>query len=288
MKLVTYAVEGGAPRVGVLKHDGVHDAGFAGDMVAAIEGWDDFQLRSESVGREPPVRGAKLLAPLHPRSMRDFLAFEGHMKGAMERLGRPIAKEWYEIPTYYKAMPDTVIGPDAEIPWPAYSKRIDYELELALVIGKRGRDIPAARAMDYVFGWTIWNDVSARDVQAREARVGMGPGKAKDWDGSNVLGPVLVTCDELDGRAIAMRVRVNGALRGEDNTANMHHSFERMIEHASRAQTLYPGEVFGSGTISRGSGLEIDQWLRPGDVIELEVDGIGVLRNLVGAPLSLP
>jgi 2-keto-4-pentenoate hydratase/2-oxohepta-3-ene-1,7-dioic acid hydratase in catechol pathway len=205
------------------------------------------------------------------------------MKGALGRLGRPVPEEWYERPAYYKGMPDTVIGPEQEIPWPAWTERLDHELELACVIGSRCRDVAAAQAEDVIFGYTIWNDMSARDVQSRELPIGMGPGKAKDWDGSNVLGPCLVTADELDAGALAMSVRVNGETWGQDSTASMHHSFGDMIAYASRSQTLYPGELFGSGTATGGSGLELDRELAPGDVVELEIEGIGVLRNRIGA-----
>jgi 2-keto-4-pentenoate hydratase/2-oxohepta-3-ene-1,7-dioic acid hydratase in catechol pathway len=179
-------------------------------------------------------------------------------------------------------MPDTVIGPEDEIPWPSYTEKLDYELELAAIIGKRGKDIAREDARGYIFGYTIWNDVSARDVQTRELPVGMGPAKAKDWDGSNVLGPCIVTADELDAGNLRMIVRVNGEVRGEDTSAHMHHTFADMIHYASQAQTLYPGEVFGSGTAAGGSGLELDRWLQEGDVIEMEIEGIGVLRNRVG------
>jgi len=150
------------------------------------------------------------------------------------------------------------------------------------VIGRRCRDVDASSAADVVFGYTIWNDFSARDVQTRELPVGMGPGKAKDWDGSNVLGPCLVTADELDAGALRMSVRVNGETWGEDTSASMHWSFGDMIAYASRDQTLHPGEVFGSGTATGGSGLELDRRLAPGDAVELEVEGIGVLRNRIG------
>jgi 2-keto-4-pentenoate hydratase/2-oxohepta-3-ene-1,7-dioic acid hydratase in catechol pathway len=274
MRLVTY--DGGAgPRVGALESGGVFDLGFDGDMVAFIAG-------GAAAGRRRAVDGARLLAPLRPRSLRDFLAFEGHLKGALSRLGRPIPREWYDVPAYYKGMPDTVIGPDEEIPWPAWTDHLDHELELAAVIGREARDTPAEEAGSCIFGYTIWNDVSARDVQARELPVGMGPGKAKDWDGSNVLGPCLVTADELDALALAMRVRVNGELWGEDSSANMHHTFADMIAYASRSQTVYPGEVIGSGTATAGSGLELDRRLAPGDLVELEIEGIGVLRNRIG------
>jgi 2-keto-4-pentenoate hydratase/2-oxohepta-3-ene-1,7-dioic acid hydratase in catechol pathway len=275
MRLVTY--DGGeGPRVGALEDGGsVADLGFGGDMVA-------FIAAGAPAGPRRPVEGARLLAPLRPRSLRDFLAFEGHLKGALGRLGRPIPDEWYEVPAYYKGLPDTVIGPDEEIPWPAWTERLDHELELAAVIGRRCRDVPAGEAGDSIFGYTIWNDVSARDVQARELPIGMGPGKAKDWDGSNVLGPCLVTADELDAAHLRMRVSVNGDLWGEDTTASMHWSFGDMIAYVSRSQTLHPGELLGSGTATGGSGLELDRRLEPGDIVELEVEGIGVLRNRIG------
>lgn len=275
MRLVTYD-SGAGPRVGELTNDGVFDLGVDGDMVAYI-------AAGAPAGERRAVGEARLKAPLRPRSLRDFLAFEGHLKAALSRLGRPIPEEWYEVPAYYKGLPDTVIGPDEEIPWPAWTDHLDHELELAAVIGREARDVAAAEADSCIFGYTIWNDVSARDVQARELPVGMGPGKAKDWDGSNVLGPCLVTADELDASDLAMRVRVNGELWGEDSSASMHHTFADMIAYASRSQTLHPGEVLGSGTAAGGSGLELDRRLAPGDVVELEVDGIGVLRNPIGA-----
>lgn len=274
MKLVTYEA-GRGPRVGALEHGSVVDLGFDGDMVA-------FIAAGAPVGTRTPVPQARLLAPLRPRSMRDFLAFEGHLQNAMVRLGRPIPQEWYTVPAYYKGMPDTVIGPEDEIPWPAYTSKLDHELEMAAIIGKRGKDISKAEALSYVFGYTIWNDVSARDVQTRELPVGMGPCKAKDWDGSNVLGPCIVTADEIDAGNVRMVVRVNGEVWGEDTSAHMHHTFADMIAYASQAQTLYPGELFGSGTAARGSGLEQDRWLKEGDVVEMEIEGIGILRNRIG------
>lgn len=279
MRLVTYATPAG-PRVGQLDTDGVVvDLGFDGDMVAFIE-------QGAPVGTRTPVGAARLLAPLRPRSMRDFLTFKGHLDNALSRLGRPIPEEWFTVPAYYKALPDTVVGPDATIPWPAYTDKLDHELEIACIIGRPGRDIPAERALEHVFGWTIWNDMSARDVQVRELPLGLGPSKAKDWDGANVLGPCIVTADELDGTDVGMRVRVNGELWGEDCSSTMHHGFAELIAYASQAQTLHPGELLGSGTAAGGSGIEIDRWLAPGDVVELEIDGIGILRNTIGTKES--
>jgi 2-keto-4-pentenoate hydratase/2-oxohepta-3-ene-1,7-dioic acid hydratase in catechol pathway len=275
VRLVTYDA-GGGPRVGALDGGGVADLGWDGDMVSFIAAGAPAPLGD-------PVPGARLLAPLRPRSLRDFLAFEGHMKNALTRLGREIPEEWYEVPAYYKGMPDTVIGPGDEIPWPQWSDHLDYELELAAVIGPQPvRDVAAADALGAVFGWTIWNDLSARDVQARELPIGMGPGKAKDWDGSNVLGPCIVTADELDATDVRMAVRVNGETWGDARSSEMHHSFGELIAYAARSQTLYPGEVIGSGTAPGGSGLELDRRLQAGDVIEMEVEGIGLLRNTIG------
>jgi len=259
----------------MLENGGVIDVGFDGDMVAFIEA-------EAPIGKRTPVGAAQLLAPLRPRSMRDFLTFEGHLHNALTRLGRPIPNEWYEVPAYYKGMPDTVIGPDEEIPWPAYTQRLDHELELAAIIGRQGKNISKENALDYVFGYTIWNDVSARDVQTRELPIGMGPAKAKDWDGSNVLGPCIVTADELDPSNVRMIVRVNGEVWGEDNSAHMHYTFADLIHYASQAQTLYPGDVFGSGTAAGGSGLELDRFLKEGDLVEMEIEGIGILRNRIG------
>jgi 2-keto-4-pentenoate hydratase/2-oxohepta-3-ene-1,7-dioic acid hydratase in catechol pathway len=271
---VTYEV-GGVQRVGFLDGSQIVDAGFDGDMVAFIRA-------GAPVGATAAVTATRLRAPLHPRSLRDFLAFEGHLRNAFKNLGREIPAEWYQVPAYYKGLPDTVIGPGEVIPWPSYSEQLDHELELAAVIGRDGKDIPAGQALDYVFGYTIWNDLSARDTQRRELPVGMGPAKAKDWDGSNVLGPCIATPDEIDPGDLRLTVRVNGEVWGSDTTKNMHHSFADMIAYAAQDLTLRVGDVLGSGTAATGSGIEIDRWLQPGDLIEMEAEGIGVLRNTVG------
>lgn len=274
MKYVTYQ-SGGRLRVGYLDGDDVVDVGFDGDMVAFIEAGAPHRATRA-------VADAVLRAPLRPRTIRDFLAFEGHLKNAFAGLGKAIPEEWYDVPAYYKGLPDTVIGPGEEITWPAYTAKLDHELELAAVIGRTGKDIAESDALEHVFGYTIWNDLSARDTQTRELPVGMGPCKAKDWDGSNILGPCLVTADEIDPHDVELEVRVNGERWGGTTTADMHHSFESMIAYASQGLTLRPGELLGSGTATGGSGLELDRWLQPGDVIEMEAAGIGVLSNAVG------
>jgi 2-keto-4-pentenoate hydratase/2-oxohepta-3-ene-1,7-dioic acid hydratase in catechol pathway len=289
VRLVTYENGAGPSRVGMLLGDGVHDAGFDGTMIDLIEAWD---AEADRVARHaesaPLVEGARLLAPLHPRSLRDFLAFEGHLKDVMRSLGRPVASEWYTTPAYYKGLPDTVIGTDVEIPWPSYAEKLDYELELACVIGRRGRNIRPEDALEHVFGWTIWNDVSARDVQTRELPIGMGPAKAKDWDGSNVLGPCLVTADVVDVEDLEMQVSVNGEVWGRDNAGNMFHKFGDLIAYAAQDQTLHPGDVIGSGTAQGGSAVELGRTVSPGDEVRMRIAGIGELVNTVGAPRSVP
>lgn len=275
MKYVTYE-SGHGPRVGTLVDGEILDIDFPGDMVEFIEAG----APQGRLGAVPA--GTRLLAPLRPRTMRDFLQFKGHLDNALVRLGRAIPAEFYTTPAYYKGMPDTVIGPEEILPWPSYTDRLDFELELGCIIGRPGSGIPAESAADHIFGWTIWNDMSARDVQVAELPLSLGPAKAKDWDGSNVLGPCIVTADEVDGNALDMRVRVNGELRGSDNSSNMQHSFAELIAYASQAQRLRPGELFGSGTAAGGSGLETDRWLQPGDLIEMQIEGIGTLRNRVG------
>jgi 2-keto-4-pentenoate hydratase/2-oxohepta-3-ene-1,7-dioic acid hydratase in catechol pathway len=276
VKYVTYASpDTPTTRVGYLDGDAVVDAGFDGDMVAFIEA-------GAPLGAGRQVAGAVLRAPLRPRTIRDFLAFEGHLLNAFAGLGKEIPDEWYAVPAYYKGLPDTVIGPDEEIPWPAYTQKLDHELELAAVIGRSGKDIAEGDALRHVFGYTIWNDMSARDVQVRELPIGMGPCKAKDWDGSNVLGPCIVTADEIDPHDVDLEVRINGERWGGTSTKEMHHTFESMIAYASQGLTLRAGEVLGSGTATGGSGLELDRWLQAGDLIEMEAAGIGVLRNTVG------
>ena len=286
MRLVTYdRGDGSAARVGVLRGEAVVDCGFAGDMIALIESGEAGLAGARSAlesGAE--VVGARLRAPLRPRTLRDFLTFPEHTERSRAALGLgPIPQLWYEVPAYYKGLPDTVIGDGEEIPWPAYSDQLDQELELACVIGTSGRDIAADDWRAHVFGWTIWNDMSARDTQTRELPLGMGPGKAKDWDGSNVLGPCIATADECDGADLEMRLAINGEERTRTRSSGMYHGFGALIAYASQSCTLRAGEVIGSGTAPGGAGIESGRFLSPGDLIEMEIEGIGVLRNRVGA-----
>ena len=189
-------------------------------------------------------------------------------------------------PIYYKGNRFAVIGPDDDVIWPSYSKAMDFELELACYIGRKGRDIPRDKARDYILGYTIFNDMSARDAQAIEMVGMLGPAKSKDFDTGNVMGPCLVTADEIgDPYDLNMIARVNGEEWGRGNTRDMRWQFEDLIAHISRSETLYPGEVLGSGTVGNGCGLEQLRFLKPDDVIELEIDGIGILRTRVTKPV---
>jgi 2-keto-4-pentenoate hydratase/2-oxohepta-3-ene-1,7-dioic acid hydratase in catechol pathway len=225
----------------------------------------------------------KILAPIpRPPLIRDFMSFEIHAKHGMFRGREEIPPVWYEIPVYYKANPGSVVGPDSDIEWPSYSGRLDYELEFACVIGREGRDISRADALEYIAGYTIFNDFSARDIQKKEMSLYLGPAKGKDFDTATAIGPTLVTADEIkDPNNLRMVARINGELWSEGNSKDMYWRFPQIIEYISKNETIYPGEVLGSGTVGFGCGLELNRFLKPGDVIELEVEGIGLLRNKI-------
>jgi 2-keto-4-pentenoate hydratase/2-oxohepta-3-ene-1,7-dioic acid hydratase in catechol pathway len=225
--------------------------------------------------------GGRLLAPLpNPASLRDFIAFEDHIAATSKKRGQPIPPEWYKAPVYYKGNHRTIIGPDEDLPWPLETTKLDYELELACVIGRRGQDVSEREASDYIAGYTIMNDFSARDVQFQEMTCRLGPAKGKDF--ATALGPCLVTADEIgDLGALTMIARVNGEEWSRGRFGTIHWSFPQMIAHVSRGEMIYPGDVFGSGTVGGGCGLELDRYLKQGDVVELEIQPIGLLRTRV-------
>jgi len=227
-----------------------------------------------------PVR-VKLLAPLpNPTSVRDFYAFEAHVKKGFEKRGEPMPPEWYQIPVYYRSGHHNIIGTGQDVPWPSFTQKFDYELELAAVVGKKGANIAADRAREYIAGFTVMNDFSARDIQRQEMKVRLGPAKGKEW--CTALGPYLVTPDEIgDPYNLTMTARINGELWSEGNSHAMYWKFEQMIEFLSKDDTISPGDVIGSGTVGTGCGLELDRWVKRGDIMELEIEKIGVLRNRV-------
>jgi 2-keto-4-pentenoate hydratase/2-oxohepta-3-ene-1,7-dioic acid hydratase in catechol pathway len=306
MKLLTF-LDGDEQRLGRLLDDGetVVDLTAGGSpllagMLAYLDGGAAAREAAEAAsGPTRALDGLTLLAPLpRPRSIRDCMVFEQHIvqatrtvtrskMGPFEPLARPflrLSKVWYEQPIFYKSNRFSVVGPDAEVRMPATTEKFDYELEWAIVIGREGRDIPRERAFEHIAGFTVFNDFTARDIQMREMKARLGPAKGKDFDTGNALGPYLVTPDEIpDPYALTMLARINGEEWSRGTTADMHHRWEDVIVHLSRDETLYPGEVVGSGTVGGGCGLELGRDLKAGDVVELEVEGIGVLRNRVVA-----
>jgi 2-keto-4-pentenoate hydratase/2-oxohepta-3-ene-1,7-dioic acid hydratase in catechol pathway len=237
-----------------------------------------------------PLKELRLQAPLPiPRSFRDFYAFEQHVKTARENRGLEMIPEWYEIPVFYFSNHLAIKGPGEEIIKPKECNWLDYELEIACIIGKEGRNISADDADEYIFGYCILNDWSARDLQRKEMKVGLGPAKGKDF--STSIGPWIVTKDELEpfklgkGFDLSMKARVNGVLLSEGNIKDLFYSFGEMIARASAGVTLYPGEMIGSGTVGTGCILELGnqlhRWLLPGDQVELEIDQLGVLQNVI-------
>jgi 2-keto-4-pentenoate hydratase/2-oxohepta-3-ene-1,7-dioic acid hydratase in catechol pathway len=261
--------------------------------------------------------GVELLSPVpRPESMRDFMAFEQHVvnctrrfempgwlagldRGVEKTLGRKatlayrLMRPWYERPAYYKGNCMSVIGDGASVTIPRYTRRFDWELEFGIFLCRQGRNIPKEKAREFIGGYTIFNDFSARDIQGQEMRARLGPAKGKDFDGGNAMGPALVTPDEIpDPYDLAMRARINGQEASYGHTKGMHWTFEEMIAYASQDETLYPGEFFGSGTGTvpeSGAdrcccGLEMGRFLKAGDTVELEIERIGKLTNHVVAP----
>ncbi len=249
-----------------------------------------------------------LLAPIQPPpQIRDCSCFELHLQQCYQAARRAkVAREpdpeaalkeidtseddrvieaFRRQPIYYKANRFAVIGADQDVIWPSYSRLMDFELELGCYIAKKGKNIAREQARDYIAGFTIFNDMSARDAQGREMPGKLGPAKGKDFDTGNVMGPCLVTLDEIeDPYNLTMIARVNGEEWGRGNTQDMHWQFEDVIAHISQDETLYPGEVLGSGTVGNGCGLEQLRYLKPNDVVELEIEQIGILRSKIIKP----
>ncbi|HZD72098.1 MAG TPA: fumarylacetoacetate hydrolase family protein [Actinomycetes bacterium] len=236
-------------------------------------------------GAALPLGEVRPLAPLDPPRLRDCMAFEGHIRNSFGRLGSPVPTQIYQLPVYYKGNPGTLIGPDAEVPWPAYSRLMDYELELGFVIGRAGRSLTPQEARPYLFGVTIFNDFSARDAQAREMGGSLGPAKGKDF--ATAIGPWIATADEVDLESLEMVARVNGEEWSRGSIGQIMWSVEELIAYASSSEPLLPGELIASGTVPLGCGLELGRQLQPGDVVELEVSGVGLLRNRLGEPEPL-
>lgn len=281
---------------------------FLASWPASVETARDL-LRQESTMRDEAcwrtIGQVRLAAPLPvPTSIRDCMVFEQHLVQSMrsivrerfaplywlDRLTRAMVgcrilrppRVWFQRPLYYKGNCRSVVGPDVQIQWPRYSSRLDFELEFGVVIGRQGRNILRQDAADYIAGYTLFNDFSARDVQLNELRGYLGPAKSKDFDTGNAMGPFLVTPDEVgDIRQLTLTARVNGQQWTRASAASMQFSFPEIIAYVSEEETLFPGDFIGSGTLPGGCGLEVNRWLQDGDVVELDGGVLGILRNRV-------
>ncbi len=297
MKLVSFiAQQSSEIRLGVLLDNQVLDLNLASggkipsQMLAFLEGGESVLALAQKIIQKPQssalldFKAIKLKAPLpRPSSLKDFFAFEDHAKMGAKRRGHDLPPEWYEIPAYYKGNHREIYGPDEEIPWPFYTQKLDFECEIACVVGKKGKNLTPKEAEDCIIGYMIFNDFSARDIQKREMVLRFGPNKGKDF--ANAFGPYLVTKDEANpNKDFAMKVSVNGEFWSEGHFKNQHWGFPSMISYVSQEETVYPGDVLGSGTYYTGCGLDLERWIKPGDVVELEIPKLGVLRNKIGKP----
>lgn len=300
-------------------HTAAQDRGIAPDaftsMLALIDAGPSALDTARELAETMPEAAvvdaatARLHAPLpNPRRLRDCTCFLQHLRNAREvrytrlaaREADPeaayarfkaagaldVPKEWEAAPVYLNSNHMSIIGPGDDASWPHEARRMDYELEWAVVTGSSGTDIKAGQAAKHFFGFTIFNDISARDIQAIEIRTGAGMGgPGKDFDAGNIMGPCIVTADEIeDPYDQEMTARINGEEWSRGNTGMMDHRFEDVLAHLSQSQTIYAGEIFGSGTVPTGCGLEHNRYLSDGDTIELEVERIGVLRNRIVKP----
>jgi 2-keto-4-pentenoate hydratase/2-oxohepta-3-ene-1,7-dioic acid hydratase in catechol pathway len=310
MRFATYtqggaASHGGPGRAGVVGDAGIHP--LPGDVTVlglVRAGLPEALAAGQRALGEPavPLSAVRLLPPLEAPSVRDFVAFEEHVEGMAAGGGGTVPAQWYQAPTFYFTHPYALIGAHDDVPVPPGCQLLDYELEVAVVVGRDGASLSPQQAREHIFGYTVLNDWSARDLQRREMSVHLGPAKGKDF--ATTLGPWLVTADELEPYkdaegflALDLRASVNGKLTGQDLLSNMGWPFEELIAYASRGAQVRAGDVLGSGTCGNG-GCLAELWgrsgktepppLRPGDVVELAVEGIGTVRNRVVEGITLP
>ncbi|MBY6708641.1 fumarylacetoacetate hydrolase family protein [Rhodococcus sp. BP-241] len=304
MKFARYD-HGGATSAGVVRGDRVHAVPVSMEELLSAGLPRALDLGSAALdGPSVALDEVSLLAPLQPSTMRDFVAFEEHVEGVRRSVDGQVGvvDAWYEAPRFYFTNPYTVSGPGAVVAPPAACRALDFELEVAAIIGTSGRDVTMADAHRHVFGYTILNDWSARDIQRREMEVGLGPAKGKDF--ASTLGPWIVTADEFHSRRdtdgfldLSCTVDVNDRRVGHDSLANMGWSFDALVAYASRDSWIHPGDVLGSGTVGNG-GCLAELWgrrgeqtpppLQAGDVVTMTVEGIGTLENTVGTSHAVP
>jgi 2-keto-4-pentenoate hydratase/2-oxohepta-3-ene-1,7-dioic acid hydratase in catechol pathway len=307
MRFATFAV-GERVRAAVVSDGGLHPLPDGVTVLGLVRGGLPAALDAGAAAlREPATPFSdeiRLLPPLTPPTVRDYVTFEEHVEGvrrSVDGVGG-VPPEWYEAPTFYFTNPYAIVGPHDDVPVPPGCERFDFELEVAAVVGRDGASLTPEQARPAIFGYTVLNDWSARDLQGREMKVNLGPAKGKD--SATTLGPWLVTADELESYrdedgflALEMRVSVNGAEVGRDLLSNMGWPFEELVSYASRGTWVRSGDVLGSGTCGNG-GCLAELWgrrgrldpppLRPGDVVEMTVEGLGTIRNRVVAGVDLP
>ncbi len=291
MKFATVSTLRATTQPAIVVDDRVHTLPYP-DMLAVIAA--GAEAASQKAAKESlSLDEVKFLSPIHPKTLRDAYAFETHVKTANRNRGQDVPENWYKFPVFYFSNPTNDFGHDDVIPRPAYTNAIDFELEIAVIIGKAGMNIKAEDAPKHIFGYTIFNDWSARDLQVQEMRVNFGPVKSKDFASS--YGPVIVTHESLADKAttrpgvydLLMTAKINGTEVSRGNFNDIYWSFGDIIARASESVMLQPGDVIGSGTVGTGCLYELTKnqgpWLNEGDVVELEVERIGLLRNTVGA-----
>lgn len=308
MKFATY-LSGDRVSCGVVHGEVVHPLSDSVSLLDLIEAGPEVLRSAGQLADAPGPRldEVRLLPPFQPSTIRDFMTFEQHVEGARRSVGRQlgVSEAWYDAPVFYFTNPYSVIGAHDEVPMPPGSQALDYELEVAAVIGRAGRDLTPEQAREHIVGYCIFNDWSARDLQAREMKVGLGPCKGKDT--AATLGPFLVTADELEPfrdeegfLRLELTAEVNGEVIGRDLLSNMSWTFEELAAYASRGTQVRPGDVLGSGTCGNG-GCLAELWgvrgeqdpppLKPGDTVTLTVEGIGTTSNTVvpgTEPVPLP
>lgn len=300
MKFLTYS-KNNDRNLGILIEDKVYavqdlDATLPNEMETFIQDADHhLSILQKACVTPPSAKGHTIddiivHAPLqHPGSIRDFMAFENHLLNAAKTSGINVAPEWYEIPAFYFTNHRTIHGPNEEIQRPPKCEMLDFELEVAIIIGKEGKDISVDEADDYIFGYTIFNDWSARDLQLKEMPIGLGPAKGKDFATS--IGPYIVTKDELEayrenkGFNLTMTATINGKKISDGNFNSIYYSFNEMIARVSQGVTVYPGDIIGSGTVGTGCILEfgpdVHPWLADGDEVTLSIEKLGSLTNTI-------
>jgi len=290
MRFATISTHQATSQPALVEDDRVHTLPYP-DMLAVMAVGAE-KAASKASKDSFAVNEVNFHSPIRPTTLRDGYAFEQHVKTANKNRGREVPEEWYQFPVFYFTNPNAVFGDEDVIPYPPYTNALDYELEIAAVIGKAGMNIKPEDTPAYIFGYTIFNDWSARDIQRKEMTVGLGPAKGKDFASS--FGPVIVTPEALADKAVgrpgvydlSMTARINGVEFSRGNFKDIYWSFGDIIARASESVMLNPGDVIGSGTVGTGCLLELTKfqgpWLNEDDVIELEIERIGVLRNKVG------